>query len=249
MISPLPLVLLHPYPTDAGFWDRMRSHLDPKRPITAPNAPGFGDQASRANWTIDDAADRVAAHIRARTSDGAAAVMGLSMGGYIALSLAVRHPERCARLVLADTRADADDAAARAARTDAIAAIRGGHQGDYLTALLPRLLGPDAHPRVRSELAALAARQSSDALVGALSALAGRPDRRGDLPTLVIPTLVIVGAEDQVTPPSAARELACNLPQARLIEIPAAGHLSALEDPETVAGYVEAFLSDDPASR
>jgi pimeloyl-ACP methyl ester carboxylesterase len=79
--------------------------------------------------------------------------------------------------------------------------------------------------------------------------VAGRPDRRGDLPTLVIPTLVIVGAEDQVTPPSAARELACNLPQARLIEIPAAGHLSALEDPETVAGYVEAFLSDDPASR
>ncbi len=248
MIPPLPLVLLHPYPTDAGFWDRMRSHLDPGRPISAPNVPGFGDQAPRANWTIDDDADRVAAHIRAHTSDGTAAVMGLSMGGYVALSLAARHPERCARLVLADTRADGDDAPTRTARTDAIAAIRGGHLDDYLRALLPRLLSPDANPQVRSELATLAARQSPDALVDALGALANRPDRRGNLPTLEVPTLVIVGAEDQLTPPSAARKLARKLPRARLIEIPGAGHLSALESPETVAGYVETFLAEDHAS-
>jgi pimeloyl-ACP methyl ester carboxylesterase len=245
MSPPLQLVLLHPYPTDAAFWDPMRSHLRPDRRILALNAPGFGDREPQGGWTIDEAADQVALDIRTQTP-GASAVMGLSMGGYIALSLAVRHPEQCARLILADTRADADDDAGRAARYAAISAIRAGGQDEYLEGLLLHLVASNAEPRVSDALVRSAARQSPDGLIGALEALATRPDRRGDLRHLGMPTLVLVGDQDQVTPPSAARALAEGIPGARLIEVSGAGHLSALEHPEIVAREVEAFLSHAP---
>ncbi len=243
-----PLVLLHPYPADATFWARFRDALGDARTIIAPDAPGFGTAAPRAGWSIAGAADDVAALIGQASPDGVADVMGLSMGGYTALALAVRHPERVARLVLADTRAGADEPAALQGRFAAIDALRSGGRAEYLAGLLPRLMAHAAAPDVRAELVACAARQADAALVDALGALAGRPDRRAELARIGQPTLVIVGAEDGVTPPAAARELAAGIVGARLIEIPGAGHLSALERPNPVARAVEDFLghSADP---
>jgi len=164
------------------------------------------------------------------------------MGGYTALALALRHPERVARLILADTRAGADEPAALAGRYAAIDAVRSGGRAEYLAGLLPRLVAHTATPDVRAELAACAARQADAALVDALGALAGRPDRRAQLADIRTPTLVIVGAEDAVTPPAAARELAAGINGARLVEIPGTGHLSALERPSAVARAVGDFL-------
>lgn len=243
-----PLVLLHPYPADAGFWDRLRAELGPNVPVIAPDAPGFGDAEPRPDWTIADLADDVARMIAVATPDGTADVLGLSMGGYVALALAARHPGRCRTLVLADTRADADDDAARSGRAAGIAAIRDGHTDTYLNALLPRLLAPDASADVRTALERIARRQSPDALVGALTALAGRPDRHADLAGIRVPTLVVVGSEDVVTPPAAAAALAAGIPGAVLAEIPGAGHLTALERPEAVAALVRKLRDrTDPA--
>lgn len=241
-----PLVLLHPYPLDAAFWDPMRRHLDPRIAVLAPNAPGFGDRAREPGWRIDDAADNVAELIRRRTRRADAVVMGISMGGYIALAIAVRHPDVCAGLVLADTRPDADDDRARAGRSDAIAAICGGERERYLAALLPRLVAESASGPVRARVAALAARASSPALTDALEALAARPDRSGALAGIAVPALVIVGAEDQVTPPGIAAEMAAAIPGALLLETPGAGHLSALEQPALVARAVQRFVMPDP---
>lgn len=218
-----PLVLLHPYPLDATFWNRFRAALDDGRPVLAPDAPGFGAAPGEPGWTIADAADRVAEQIARGTSDGIADVMGLSMGGYIALALAVRHPQRVAGLVLADTRAGADDAATRHARHDAMATLASGGREAYLAGLLTRLVSPAAADDVRDELASAAARQRSTALADALLALAERPDRRQELAGIAAPTLVVVGADDVVTPPSAARELAAGIPGACLAEIPGVG--------------------------
>ena len=109
MSTPTPLVLLHPYPTDAGYWEPMRAHLSAHRPVLCPQVP-------HDEWTVPGMAARVAADIREWSPTGTAALMGLSMGGYIALSVAAEHPECLLALVLADTRAEADDDAARAAR-------------------------------------------------------------------------------------------------------------------------------------
>ena len=244
-----PLVLLHPYPADATFWNRFRAAVDGTREIIAPDAPGFGTAAPQAGWSIASAADDVAEIIRATVPGGAAFVMGLSMGGYTALALAARHPERVTALILADTRADADDPAARQARRDAAATVASGQRDTYLSGLLTRLVAATATADVRAELAACAARQQSDALIGALCALAGRPDRRAELAEIGLPTLVIVGSDDAVTPPSAARELAEGIHDARLVEIPGAGHLTALERPAQVAEAVDGFLEGLPDRR
>ena len=241
-----PLVLLHPYPADGTFWDRLRRELAGDGPIWTPEAPGFGSAAPRAGWTIADAADDIAELIAEGAPGGRADVMGLSMGGYTALALAVRHPERCRTLILADTRGDADDATARRGRADGIAAIRDGRTEAYLDGLLPRLVAADADDDVRGELSRCARSQSAQALIGALGALAGRPDRRADLAGLDLPTLVIVGSDDAVTPPPLARELADAIPGARLAEIPGAGHLSALERPADVARVVDATRDAAP---
>ncbi len=234
-----PLVLLHPYPADGTFWDRLRDELAGNGPVWTPEAPGFGSAAAQDGWSIGDTADRVATLIAEGAPGGRADVMGLSMGGYTALALAVRHPERCRTLILADTRGDADDAPTRQGRADGIAAIRDGRIEAYLDGLLPRLVAPDATTDVRDELSRCVRRQSGAALIGALGALAGRPDRRADLAGIDVPTLVIVGSHDAVTPPSLARALADAIPGARLAEIPGAGHLSALERPAEVARLVD----------
>jgi 3-oxoadipate enol-lactonase len=218
-------------------------------PVVAPEAPGFGARPTHAGWSIQSAAADVAGLIAAATPTRNAYVMGLSMGGYIALSLASRHPERIAGLILADTRADADDAAARSARLDAVSALASGGRTTYLSRLLPRLVGPSAPAEVRDELAACAERQPTQAFIDALRALADRPDRRADLAGIAVPTLVIVGSDDIVTPPAAARELARGITRAQLIEIPAAGHLTALERPALVADAVAGFLDHLPVPR
>jgi pimeloyl-ACP methyl ester carboxylesterase len=245
MPSARPVVLLHPYPADATFWDRFRESLGTDRRILTPQAPGFGGTPLQPGWTIERFADQVAADIDIASSEGDADVMGVSMGGYVALALAVRHPGRCASLVLADTRADADDDTARRARHEAIATISRGGRDAYLDGLLPRLVGPEAPDEVRSELDACARRQSDDALIGALTALAARPDQEGSLATLDVPTLVIVGADDVVTPPPLAVHMADRLPDARLEIIAGAGHLAPLERAGQVAAAVIEHLRLD----
>jgi pimeloyl-ACP methyl ester carboxylesterase len=242
-----PLVLLHPYPADASFWNRFRDALGEERWILTPQAPGFGGMPARAGWSIDDLADQVAADIDIAIPGGRADVVGVSMGGYVALSLALRHPERCASLVLADTRADADEDAARHARYEAIAAISAGETSAYLDGLLPRLVGPDATDDVRAELDTCARRQPAGALVGALGALAERPDRSRSLGSIGMPTLVIVGADDAVTPPALAERLADGIPGARRAIVAGAGHLAPLERPSDVAGLVADHLRTTPA--
>ncbi len=238
-----PLVLLHPYPLDASFWDRLRERLSPGRPVLALDAPGFGAAAPEAEWTISGYADAVAARIAAWAPGGRAAVCGLSMGGYTALALAARHPGALAGLALADTRAEPDDDAALEARADGIARIEAEGTGAYLAAFLPRVVAPQAADEVRDALAGIAARQPASALTAALRALAGRVDRRPDLGAVTCPALVVVGEHDVLTPPSAARVLAEGIPGATLAILPGAGHMSALERPDAFAALLEGWLT------
>ena len=238
-----PLVLLHPYPVDAGFWDPVRAQLHPGRAVLAPDAPGFGAAAPEAGWTVAGYADAVAERIGAWAPGGRAAVCGLSLGGYVALAIAARHPERLAALVLADTRAEPDDDAALAARADGIARIEAEGPEGYLRDFLPRVVSPVADAATREALADLAGRQTGAALCDALRALAGRVDRRPDLPSVACPALVIVGADDAATPPAVARVMADGIPGARMEVVPEAGHMTALERPEVFAALVEGHLA------
>jgi pimeloyl-ACP methyl ester carboxylesterase len=238
--EPTPLVLLHPFPLDASFWSAVAPALATAREVTAPEFPGLGKAPPIATPTVDGFADLVAERI-AGMRGGRAAVCGLSLGGYTALSLAARHPERVAALVLADTRAEPDAPEAAEGRHRAAALVRESGPGAFLDDFVPRLIAP-GNDASRDAARAIADAQDPEAIARGLEALAGRADRLPDLPRIEAPCLVIVGSEDVLTPPPFAETLAERLPNADLVVIEGAGHLSALERPDEFAAAVDAFL-------
>jgi len=238
---PPPLVLIHPFPLDPSALEPVADRLGRSVQAILPGLPGFAGEARLATPTIDGFADHVA-ELVAGLPGGRAVVGGVSMGGYVSLSVAIRHPGLVAGLVLVDTRAEADDVGARAARARAMAAIEAGGVDGVLDDLLPRLVAPDATAQARGTIRAIADRQDPDALIDALAAMRDRPDRTRSLRAISAPTLVIVGDEDAVTPPDAARALAAGIRDTTLEEIRGAGHLTPIEAPDALAALIGDFV-------
>jgi pimeloyl-ACP methyl ester carboxylesterase len=213
--------------------------------VVAPDLRGFGDAPAEPPLTLDRHADDVAALI-GRLGARRAVVCGLSMGGYVALALWRRHPERVRALVLADTRAGADDEAQRARRVALAETARREGAAAVAASQLPGALGRttrEGDPARAEALRALMASASVEGIVGALDAMRTRPDSTALLPTIAVPTLVVVGAEDVLTPPKEARALAAAIPGARLVELAEAGHVSAWERPEAFTDALVGLLS------
>lgn len=235
------MVLLHPFPLDASFWGPMWRELDADVTLLTPEFPGFGAAAAQSAPTIAGFATAVAELIGTEDA-GPAIVVGLSLGGYVALALAVEHPAAVAALVLANTRAEADDADARRAREQAIDTVRIDGLDTYLADLLPRVLSPSAGTEVWERAHAIAEGQDDESVCAALEALRDRPDRTGDLAGIGARTVVIGGEDDVVTPRAAVAALAHGIPSATLEMIPGAGHLSALERPVEFAEILARML-------
>ena len=239
---PPPLVLVHPFPLDPSALAPLAERLGPEVQVLRPGLPGFGGVVRASAPSIDGFADHVAAAVRGLPGRRAV-VGGVSMGGYVALSVAARRPDLVAGLVLIDTKAQADDDAARGGRERAIAAIEAGRTGEVLDDLLPRLVAADATPAARAEIRAIADAQDPGALIDVLAAMRDRPDRTRALPEITAPALVVVGAEDVVTPPEVARMLAAGIPNATCEEVAGAGHLTPLEAPDALAALIRTFLA------
>jgi pimeloyl-ACP methyl ester carboxylesterase len=168
------------------------------------------------------------------------------MGGYAAFAFARRHPKRLAGLVLQDTRAGADTPEGRANRAALAAKVLEEGAAAAVEAFLPKLLGETSHRERAALVATLRERilaTSPRAIANGLYGLAARPDSRATLPGIAVPTLVLVGAEDVLTPPDEAKAMASALPGARLEVVPRAGHLANLENPDAVNAALRAFLS------
>ena len=242
MPAATPLVLLHPFPLDARFWSAVTPALADDRPVVALEFPGLGASPPVEHPSVDGFADAVATTIAALPG-GRAAVCGLSLGGYTALALAARHPERVAGLVLADARAEPDTPEAQRGRLHSAARVRAEGPAGFLDEFVPRLVAPGDHASLRA-VRAIADAQRPEAIATALEALADRADRRPDLPAMAVPALVIVGSEDALTPPALSEAMVAALPDAELLVIEGAGHLTAIERPDEFARAVRAFLSE-----
>ena len=244
-----PVLLVHGFPHSRAFWAPMVAALGrreggPAIRAVAPDLRGFGDTPAHAPLTLDQHADDLVALLD-HLGLARVVVCGLSMGGYVALALWRRHPGRVRALVLADTRATADDEAQRAKRLELAGVARSQGSAAVADAQLPGALGKttrEGDPARVEGLRALMATASVDGIVGALDAMRERPDATGTLAGITVPTLVVVGAEDVLTPPKDARALAAGIPGATLVELPAAGHVSAWERPEAFADALAAFV-------
>jgi pimeloyl-ACP methyl ester carboxylesterase len=212
--------------------------------VLAPDFPGFGEsRACSDGFTIDSAADMISEFLQALAIPRAV-VAGLSMGGYVALAFARRHSDQLAGLILADTRAAADDAAAKEARNNTIATVKAKGAAAVGASMLPKVLSEQsqANPAILGLARTLATRQSAEGVIAALTALRDRPDAVASLNEIAVPTLVLVGEHDAITPPLLAARLGANIRGSELIHIPGAGHLSNLENPSAFNQAVLAFL-------
>jgi pimeloyl-ACP methyl ester carboxylesterase len=173
------------------------------------------------------------------------ALLGLSMGGYIAFELLRQASARIARLALLDTTARPDSPEQRARRRTLIEQSNAGGFGQLADQLYPGLVHPDrlGDAALRGEVRGMAAETGAEAFIRQQTAIMQRRDSLPDLAAIGCPTLVLVGEADQLTPTARAQEMAAGIRGARLVVVPASGHLSALEQPERVNAALVEWLS------
>jgi 3-oxoadipate enol-lactonase len=245
------LVLLHAFPLNARMWEPQRVLAEQGWRVIVPQFRGMdGGERVQPVTSMDDFAGDVIDLVDALHLQDAV-FCGLSMGGYVALAIFRHAPRYLRALVLADTRAGADSPEGIEGRKKMIALVRdkgaGGAGGAAAVAdqMLPKLLGattlrerPDVAERVRE----LILSNSAEAIAGAVTAMMTREDSTPLLPTIHCPTLIIAGAEDTLIAPRASEDMQRQIPGSELVVLPAAGHLSNLEQPDAFNAALGKFL-------
>lgn len=234
------LVLIHAFPLSGAMWEHERRSLrDAADPIIAPSLPGFGGTAvPRGDASMDDYADSVIAAMDAAKIERAA-IAGISMGGYVAFAMWRRYRERIERLFLADTRAEADTDEARDKRLRLAELVR-EHGIEALLKTPPQWLrkgSPHWDPLLK-----MIRGQTPDGVAQGSIAMAHRPDSRPDLPTIDVPTAVVVGEEDSITPLEMSQTMSDAIPGSTLTIIPGAGHIANIEAPTAFEAALRAWL-------
>ncbi|KMS89873.1 alpha/beta fold hydrolase [Prauserella rugosa] len=242
-MADLPLVLLHAYPLDARMWNAVRGPLSAHTRVITPDQRGMGrspfpESDAASEPSLDDAARDVVALLDRLELDRVV-LGGCSMGGYLTMAVLRAAPERVGGLVLVDTKAEADGDEARANRLSVAERAESEGIGGWLAdAMVPNLLSGhtrEHQPEVAALVRELIESQQPAGVAWAQRAMAARPDSTDTLRQSDVPALVLVGQQDGLTPPDAARAMVDALPDARLVEIPNAGHLTPLEAPDAVA--------------
>jgi 3-oxoadipate enol-lactonase len=240
------VLLLHAFPLGLFMWDAQVQALAATHRAVRFDARGFGGSAlGEGPLTMERIADDAAALLDLLEIERAV-VAGCSMGGYAAFAFVRRHPRRLAGLILQDTRAGADSEEARANRIALAGRVLREGAGAAVEAFLPKLFGETTHrerPALVTSLRERILATSPQGIAHALLGLAAREDSRPTLSAVRVPTLVLVGAEDTLTPPAEAEAIAAGIEGARLETIEAAGHLANLEHPDRVNAAFGAFLS------
>ncbi|HXQ83134.1 MAG TPA: alpha/beta fold hydrolase [Xanthobacteraceae bacterium] len=188
-----------------------------------------------ADHTRDDSMTAIAARILA-AAPPRFALVGLSMGGYIAMEMTRQAPQRVAKLALLDTGPRPETPEQTARRRPRIELAKAGHMTEVADVQFPLLVHPSRHgdQALRNLTRYMAEETGSAAFLRQQRATISRPDSRPGLSAIAFPTLVLVGDSDQVAPPALSEEMAAAIPGARLVVIPDCGHLSTLERPQAV---------------
>ena len=235
-----PIIFLHGVGSDKSVWASQLAHFGQQRRAVAFDYPGYGESDPSPDATGDDFAAVILAAMDALDIDSAH-VCGLSLGGVIAIALHAADPSRCASLILADSFAvhpdgqaifDRSDAASRTVGMRGLAEARAG-----------ALLGTAATPAMHAEVIDTMSRIDPAAyVIGARAVwLADQIDRAS---AIRVPTLVLVGDEDSITPPALSEQLVSLIPGATIAVIAGAGHLANLEQPTAFNSAVDTFLKD-----
>lgn len=242
----LPIVFLHGVGSDKSVWRPQLDHFGRSRRALAFDYPGYGDSDAASDGTTrDDYAAAILAAMDA-LAIGEAHICGLSLGGVVAIAMHAAAPHRCASLVIADSFAGHPDG--RGIHDRGVGASTTVGMRALAEARAPLLLGGGASQELRGEVVETMARIDPEAFRIGLEAV-WLADQRERAAAIGVPTLVIVGEEDKVTPPDLSRELAQAIPGALMRAIAGAGHLTNIEKPDEFNRLVEEFVEGVEAGR
>jgi pimeloyl-ACP methyl ester carboxylesterase len=241
----LPIIFLHAFPLNRTMWTEQEEALSSQFRVITIDLRGHGESdAPLWRYTLDQAADDVRGLLD-YLSIRQAVFVGLSMGGYILFAFYRKYADRVKGLVLTDTRAQADTAEGKEARFEmAQIAYKQGARA-IADIMIPKLLSPatiQTRPELVQRVRTMIEGNQVSGIAGDLMAMAERPDSVTLMKQITCPAQLIVGELDLPTPPADAKLMADQIPGARLVVIPAAAHLSNLEQPglfnETVRSFV-----------
>ncbi len=208
-----------------------------------PDLRGHGDSPVARTATMAEMADDLAALLDRRGVTGPVTLVGLSMGGYVAFEFVRRHRARVGALVLTCTRANADDDAGRARReAQAASALREGSRA-VVDVYMPNLFGPKTKDELKVAWREIMSRTDPEGVAAALRGMAARSDQREALKAIDLPTLVVAGEHDLVTPVAALREIHDGIRGSRLEIMSDCGHLAPIEQPARFAELLAAFIA------
>jgi pimeloyl-ACP methyl ester carboxylesterase len=238
----IPVVWVHGFPLSSLIFEQ-QLEIPHVRHIV-PDLPGFGRSPALPVGSIDDYA---AAVIEVLDQKGLehAVIAGVSMGGYVTMSILRRFPGRASALILIDTREGEDSAAGREGRLDQVDRLEREEPRFIVEAMFPRMLTP-ATISLGDRRGALVRQAmesaSKEGCQSALRAMAHRPDSTAELRAFDRPALIVVGDADDITPPSDSERMAGLMKDATLVRIRAAAHLSNVERPDEFNTAVARFL-------
>jgi 3-oxoadipate enol-lactonase len=243
----LPVILLHGFPLDHRMWRNQVEALHNAYRVITPDLRGMGgSDVPKDNITLDHYADDILA-LMDQLEIEQAVLGGFSMGGYIAFSLMRKAPKRFSALILADTRPEADSQEGRKNRMIMAAALLDKGAVAAKDAMLPKLLSENtqqAMPKLVEELDNMISSMAPVGLVHACLSMAFRQDSISLLPSIDVPTLVIVGEKDVITPPEVMKQMADHIPNSLFVRIPNAAHMSPMESPAAFNTALLEFLKD-----
>jgi pimeloyl-ACP methyl ester carboxylesterase len=257
-----PLVLLHGFPLDGTMWADVAELLSQQWRVIIPDLRGFGQSpwpstqppqaaddisGKKVSWTVTAMAADVEALLQALQIDQPIVLAGLSMGGYIAMQFALRYQARLRGLILADTRAAADSDEARTGRHKTAERVLSEGPAFVAEAMIPKLFAPDTfqlRPELIAEYRELILKTNPRTIAGAALALGSRPNVTSELEQIHVPTLCIAGSNDEISPPQEMLVWSAELPRGRFVEIPGAGHMSPVEQPESFVAAVNTWAEE-----
>jgi pimeloyl-ACP methyl ester carboxylesterase len=231
-----PLVLLHGYPLDHHLWDEVLPLLEDTFDLIVPDLRGFGESTTvDAPFTMDDYASDIA-RLLDMLGIQKAAIVGHSMGGYVALAFARLYPKRVRGLGLVSSQVLADPSDRKEGRYKSAADVEQNGIGSVVEAMTAKFT---SDPRLQAFARTSMEKQKPAAYIGALKAMAERMDSTSLLPSFTFPVVLIHGDADALIPIDRAREVKAALPNARLVEISGAGHMPMMEAKEKTAAALK----------
>ncbi|MCC7424069.1 MAG: alpha/beta fold hydrolase [Planctomycetaceae bacterium] len=241
-----PIVFVHGFPLNHTMWDAQLEAFSGTWKVIAPDLRGFGASSVTETATMESFADDLVRMLDEMKISEPIVLCGLSMGGYIAFEFVRKYSSRLRGLILCDTKASADTPEAAAGRRKTADQVLKEGAGQLAESMQQRLFAPStlaSQPDVVEAVRKMMLGTKPEGIAAALNGMADRPDSTPLLASIRVPTLVICGSEDKITPASEMQAMAGQIPGAKYVEVRGVGHMAPMEDADTVNAAIREFLA------